>query len=926
MRRMGLLGGVAVLALGVGSVGAQPIALTGGTTARFTDAADNSKDKATIVFRRDPQLVTLQDPRCPAVSSLRLNADAQDTGEITLPCANWRLIGSGFQYKDTTAAAGGVQKITYKSGVLNIRMKGSAYAALHGVVNHIEVRFRVGAARHCGRFQSFKRNTTERIAAAGPTLACQPLCGDGLVDPGEQCDDGNKLSGDCCSSTCQFEHHACDDGNLCTENDACNNGVCAGTTVRPWVNELDYDDFTGVLDDRDEFVEIAAPAGTDLGGYKLLAIEGNLNGNTQAQGAPCYSDLETGITTGNPYWTAVIPPGTVVADDTGTGIGFLVVCFTNTSTNRLDAGECDVVLPAPSTTSNLKNGYLLNVNQTDCPDGLLVLDPFDNLIDAIGYEGQLPNMGLYGSFFQTPSYTAGTDQGWVAGVSLEKRSSNLRRALNGAEWSLSGGCTFASPAEDPQETTLASAIGAGDTSVTLASAQPAPPFYPVLPMAGTVQIGAEQLQYTGRSDVTLTGVTRGANGTAPAAHAANAVVSLVTGCRRHSSSPGATNPGQLLSCIPGTCGNGAIDAAAGERCDPNAVPNGCPSGRWCISAGEPLECTCLELCGNGTIDPGEDCEPLGNACPGGIPCNADCTCPPPPTCAPVAYETALSGLDLCTAFVAACPPPVQVPLTPPSARSTYAICFTSPDSAGRIGLSIDPETYFNDAGFTPAGPASPIALTQRFCQSAIGTGTLFTTAAPSSFPAKRCLVGDPDRRLQLCARNSDCDGPSPVSGNGICASRDVDYTSVTTSAGTTVAVGDGVPDPAGALLLAHPLDVQVFLGNDVRCSGDGTNPNCVRCDGNTPAPAGRIGVLKAAMPPALVLPLNILWSTASVKNKVMQSGNFLDGREVTGAGAIHDVTAGGSYELAAANAALNITGPLTVHIQFQTIELRAPLP
>jgi cysteine-rich repeat protein len=30
-------------------------------------------------------------------------------------------------------------------------------------------------------------------------------CGNGAIDPGEQCDDGNIVDGDCCSSTCQFE-------------------------------------------------------------------------------------------------------------------------------------------------------------------------------------------------------------------------------------------------------------------------------------------------------------------------------------------------------------------------------------------------------------------------------------------------------------------------------------------------------------------------------------------------------------------------------------------------------------------------------------------------------------------------------------------------------------------------------------------------
>jgi hypothetical protein len=55
-------------------------------------------------------------------------------------------------------------------------------------------------------------------------------CGNGVVDPNEQCDDGNTTSGDCCSSTCQYEAGggACaDDGNPCT-NDQCNgSGGCA---------------------------------------------------------------------------------------------------------------------------------------------------------------------------------------------------------------------------------------------------------------------------------------------------------------------------------------------------------------------------------------------------------------------------------------------------------------------------------------------------------------------------------------------------------------------------------------------------------------------------------------------------------------------------------------------------------------------------
>ena len=35
--------------------------------------------------------------------------------------------------------------------------------------------------------------------------AATSFCGDGTVDLGEQCDDGNNLSGDGCSSTCRTE-------------------------------------------------------------------------------------------------------------------------------------------------------------------------------------------------------------------------------------------------------------------------------------------------------------------------------------------------------------------------------------------------------------------------------------------------------------------------------------------------------------------------------------------------------------------------------------------------------------------------------------------------------------------------------------------------------------------------------------------------
>jgi len=217
----------------------------------------------------------------------------------------------------------------------------------------------------------------------------------------------------------------CDDRNGCTSNDVCSGGSCAGTLLSPWVNEFDYDSNDGFPnDDRDEFVEIAGPAGTDLSGYKVLAVEG--------AGPQCSTGFS--VNAGDAHFIATVPNGTVLADDTGTGIGFFVACFSNTSSKVVAAGKCDAVLTAPFNDSNLKNGHLTNADEFSCPDGILVLDPDDNLVDAISYEGTVANAGLFGPYFHVVPYRAPRDEGWLSGVSIEKTTSTLARAAGANEW------------------------------------------------------------------------------------------------------------------------------------------------------------------------------------------------------------------------------------------------------------------------------------------------------------------------------------------------------------------------------------------------------------------------------------------------------------------------------------------------------------
>jgi cysteine-rich repeat protein len=70
--------------------------------------------------------------------------------------------------------------------------------------------------------------TSSLIAAAGPAFA-QFDCGNGVLNFGEECDDGNVVAGDCCSPGCRFEApgtvcrastEECDAAETCTGDSA----------------------------------------------------------------------------------------------------------------------------------------------------------------------------------------------------------------------------------------------------------------------------------------------------------------------------------------------------------------------------------------------------------------------------------------------------------------------------------------------------------------------------------------------------------------------------------------------------------------------------------------------------------------------------------------------------------------------------------
>jgi len=144
------------------------------------------------------------------------------TGPIALDAMLWTGLGKpagskGYKYVNQ-ARTNGVRKIFFrpgaKGGALTVSGGGSAwpYQITQTQGGPIDVRFTVGTDVYCARFISFKKNQPGRVSAkdavAPPdcSLPPPPTCGDGVVEGTEECDDGNTMSGDGCSATCQLEN------------------------------------------------------------------------------------------------------------------------------------------------------------------------------------------------------------------------------------------------------------------------------------------------------------------------------------------------------------------------------------------------------------------------------------------------------------------------------------------------------------------------------------------------------------------------------------------------------------------------------------------------------------------------------------------------------------------------------------------------
>jgi cysteine-rich repeat protein len=181
------------------------------------------------------------------------------TGLIELDASRWEPIGPaeaprGWKFKGDPYYTDGVTKIILKSGKTDgsLQIQAKSYYwpfQINGPQDSVEIMLTIGGFAYCAEFSAdrlaeFKSNGIGQVQASFSLAPaeCPQVCGNGILEDGEQCDDGNTVDGDTCTNTCQ----GCDPAEaeftstyegiqeLIFDNPvyACSNDTCHGTAAQ----------------------------------------------------------------------------------------------------------------------------------------------------------------------------------------------------------------------------------------------------------------------------------------------------------------------------------------------------------------------------------------------------------------------------------------------------------------------------------------------------------------------------------------------------------------------------------------------------------------------------------------------------------------------------------------------------------------------
>ena len=156
-----------------------------------------------------PALGLSHDPRqVPTWLLMRgFGANGGSSGKIELDPSKWTAIGNGYRYRDKAGTRGGVQKILWKPGRLSLSAGGANWPwSPQGPQSSTGVYFGAEDESVCASFGgAVGKNEAcflRAKRALAPAACPHAVCGNGEVEIGEACDDGNLVEDDGCTSEC----------------------------------------------------------------------------------------------------------------------------------------------------------------------------------------------------------------------------------------------------------------------------------------------------------------------------------------------------------------------------------------------------------------------------------------------------------------------------------------------------------------------------------------------------------------------------------------------------------------------------------------------------------------------------------------------------------------------------------------------------